>query len=393
MRSRGLYKWVVLVLCIVNLMLVVASQLAVVSPSIPVYMEVFSVSAAVASLLTSVWALARVITSVPASAVAARLGTRPAFITGVLLSTVGWVTAAVAPDYWTVLAGRFVMGLGAGVIPTVAPVVISEWFEREELGTAMGFWSSSMTLGLVWELPLTAWVISNWGWRYAYALFAVVSLIMVGPLIVLLRRQPPHPLNPSTVVGGFRVLELLSDHTYLMVCVAIFFGVGVWSAYTTYVVKWCMAKGYDYMSASLLGAVLNAGCIASQAVAGWVSDRFLHGRRRPIFLFGSLLGVLTSLLFTYTPPGVTTTLTIATMGVAMAPILVTMFAAPLDIAKPEQRSLAMGVAGTFIYIAYTLTLPIGHIYDAHGLVAATTLTAIIGLAGASIMYINPRKNL
>ncbi|MEM0297176.1 MAG: MFS transporter [Zestosphaera sp.] len=383
MRDR--FRWVVLALCVLTNMLVVASQLAVASPSVPILMTVFGISSAVAGLITSVWAVSRVIVSIPAGAIAMRLGTRSALAVGVLISVAGWALSSSAPDFLSVLLSRFIMGFGSGTIATVAPVAISEWFSRGELGTAMGFWASSMTLGLVWEIPLSAWMISNWGWRQAYTVFMFASLLMVVPILVILRRRPPYPLDPPSKLSWHEVLEPLKNHTFLKTCIAIFFGVGLWSVYSTYVVKWCMAKGYGYMEASLLGTVLNAGCIVSQILSGQIADKMLKDGHKSLFIVGTTLTSIATLAFTYTPPGPVTTVIVAALGAGIAPILVTMFSIPISAAKPEQRSLAMGLAGSFIYAAYTLTSPVGYMYDVHGLTAASILTATMGLTGALIM--------
>lgn len=389
--SREYFRWVVLALCVLTNMLVVASQLAVASPSIPVFMNIFGISSAVAGLITSFWAVSRVIVSIPAGAVAMRLGTTSALVIGILISFTGWVVTSAAPDYSGVLFGRFVMGFGSGTIATVAPVAISEWFARKELGTAMGFWSSSMTLGLTWEIPLAAWMICSWGWRLTYTIFALASLVMLAPTLLILRKRPPYQLDPPGRLLWCEVIELLKNRTFLKTCAAIFFGVGLWSVYSTYVVKWCMAKGYDYMEASLFGTVLNAGCIASQVVSGRIADKILKNGHKPLFIVGAVLTSAITLVFTYIPLGPATTLAVAVMGAGIAPILVTMFSIPISTARPEQRSLAMGLTGSFIYAAYMLTLPVGYAYDTHGLMTATVLTATIGLTGALLMYTNFRS--
>lgn len=387
---RERFRWVVLALCVLTNMLVVASQLAVASPSVPVFMEVFGISSAVAGLITSFWAVSRVLVSIPAGAVAMKLGTRSALVIGILISFTGWVMSSAAPDYLGVLFGRFAMGFGSGTIATVAPVAISEWFVREELGTAMGFWASSMTLGLVWEIPLTAWMIYSWGWRQAYTIFALTSLLMLAPALLVLRRRPPYPLDPSRRLLWCEVVGLLKNPAFLKTCVATFFGVGLWSVYSTYVVKWCMAKGYDYIEASLCGTVLNMGCIASQIVSGRIADKILKNGHKTLFTAGAILTSVVTLLFAHIPPGPVMTLVVAVTGVGIAPILVTMFSIPLSTVRSGQRSLAMGLAGSFIYAAYTLTSPVGYVYDTHGLTTAAVLTAAIGLLGALLMYTSSR---
>jgi len=371
-------------------MLVVASQLASVSPSIPVFMEVFNISATVAGLLTSMWALARVVMALPAGGITTRFGGRYTFILGVALSAIGWVTTSLAPNYSVVLIGRFLMGLGAGTMSVAGPVIISEWFPKNRLGTAMSFWTVAMPLGILWELPLIALMISLWGWRQAFTLFAIISSMMIIPLVITLRREPPNPLKPPSTLKSLKFTELLSNKSYVLASLSIFFSLGMWGIYSTYIVKWCMVKGYDYITASMLGTLLNIGCVTSQLISGYVSDKFFGGSQKPTFIFGNTLASVLTVVFAYTSQDIMTALIVLLIGIGVAPITVAMFVIPISMAKPEQRGLAMGFTGVFIYSSYILSLLAGYIYDTYGLVMACIATATLGFTGMLIMLLGVR---
>jgi len=388
--DNTLYKWVVLTVCVITFMLVVASQLASVSPSIPVFMEVFNISATVAGLLTSMWALARVVMALPAGGITTRFGGRYTFILGVALSAIGWVTTSLAPNYSVVLIGRFLMGLGAGTMSVAGPVIISEWFPKNRLGTAMSFWTVAMPLGILWELPLIALMISLWGWRQAFTLFAIISSMMIIPLVITLRREPPNPLKPPSTLKSLKFTELLSNKSYVLASLSIFFSLGMWGIYSTYIVKWCMVKGYDYITASMLGTLLNIGCVTSQLISGYVSDKFFGGSQKPTFIFGNTLASVLTVVFAYTSQDIMTALIVLLIGIGVAPITVAMFVIPISMAKPEQRGLAMGFTGVFIYSSYILSLLAGYIYDTYGLVMACIATATLGFTGMLIMLLGVR---
>lgn len=390
MTDDTLYKWVVLAVCVITFMLVVASQLASVSPTIPVFMEVFNISATVAGLLTSMWALARVVMALPAGGIATRFGSRLTYIFGVTTSAIGWFVISLAPNYSVVLIGRFLMGLGAGTMSVAGPIIISEWFPKNRLGTAMSFWTVAMPLGILWELPLIALMISLWGWRHTFTLFAVLSSVMIIPLAITLRREPPNPLRPPSTLGSLKFTELLSNKAYVLASLSIFFSLGMWGVYSTYIVKWCMVKGYDYITASMLGTLFNVGCVSSQLISGYVSDKFFNEDQRPTFIFGTTLASILSIVFAYTSQDITTTLTVLFMGVGVAPITVAMFVIPISMAKPELRGLAMGFTGIFIYSSYILSLLAGYVYDTYGLVMACIATAVLGFTGMLIMLLGVR---
>lgn len=383
--SGSTYKWIVLTVSITAYIFAGASQLASVSPSIPIFMEVFGISATIAGLLTSMWALARIIISLPAGSIATKLGGRNAYVFGVIVSIIGWVIVTVAPDYLTILIGRFVMGLGTGTMSVAGPIVISEWFPKDRLSTAMGLWSMVMPLGILWELPLIAWLISIWGWRQAYALFLIASLTFLVPLLIVLRKPPPYPLVVKSTSKLPRISNILGNYSFIAACIAVFFGLGIWGIHSTYIVKWCMTMGYEYMAASLLASSLYIACVITEATTGYISDKLLQGRLKPLFLGGTLLSSLATLSLLTTPPELLITLLIiVAIGIGVAPITVAMFTIPIKIARPEERGIAMGVAGIFIYSSYMLTLLAGYVFDMYGLTIAIVTTSLIGIISTSI---------
>ena len=282
------------------------------------------------------------------------------------------------------------MGLGAGTMSVAGPVIISEWFPKNRLGTAMSFWTVAMPLGILWELPLIALMISLWGWRQAFTLFAIISSMMIIPLVITLRREPPNPLKPPSTLKSLKFTELLSNKSYVLASLSIFFSLGMWGIYSTYIVKWCMVKGYDYITASMLGTLLNIGCVTSQLISGYVSDKFFGGSQKPTFIFGNTLASVLTVVFAYTSQDIMTALIVLLIGIGVAPITVAMFVIPISMAKPEQRGLAMGFTGVFIYSSYILSLLAGYIYDTYGLVMACIATATLGFTGMLIMLLGVR---
>ena len=389
--SLGMLRWAVLIACVASFMVVGASQLACVSPSVPIFMDVFGLSAAVAGLMTSTWALARVVISLPAGSIIYRFGSRYAYVLGVVLSTVGWGIKSIAPDYLIILVGRFIAGLGAGILSVAAPVVISEWFPAKLLSTAMGVWATAMPIGIIWELPLIAWLITNFGWRHTYLLFTIASASTLAFLALVFRAPPPYLVKSNTTILKPKVIELLRNKAFIASCTSIFLGMGLWSTYSTYIVKWCMVKGFDYMTSSLVGTILNVGCIVSQVVTGYVSDKLLGGRLRPVFMSGAVLASLTTIAYALTTSLSELMITAAIIGVGIAPITVSMFAIPLKAVKPEMRGMAMGVTGVFMYSAYVMTSLIGGIYDVFGLMAAASMISFMGMLSAAVIHVGTRS--
>ncbi|MEM2025562.1 MAG: MFS transporter [Desulfurococcaceae archaeon] len=370
--------------CFLTFTLVVATQMAVIAPSIPIFQSVFQFSAMAVGLLTGVWALARTTVSLPAAKMASVAGTRTSLVLGVLLSFTGWILISLPHSYWSVLMGQFVLGLGGGIVTSIGPLILSEWFPKEQIGIALGIWTTAMDTGLIWEIPLAAWIMSNWGWRYAYALFGTLSLTIVIPAFFVLNCPSPYPLHKSQG-GELRATSLLRKTPYLLASLAIFLGMGYIAVISTYIVKWGMIKGYDYVLSSYLGTLISVGAMISKISSGYVSDRILGGKRRPLFMLGALISFVSTILYAVVDGGPLIMAITAFMGVGVGLIVTASFSIPLSFVSLKERGLAMGITGVFIYGSYVSTPLIGHLFDVYGLYVACIATSLLTLSALLIM--------
>ena len=98
--------------------------------------------------------------------------------------------ATLASDIGVLAAVHFILGLFAAV--GFAPLMsdISHWFVKWR-GTSMALVASANYLsGAVWPTAL-AGMLAQDGWRAAYLTLAVITIVVVFPLAMLLRRRVP----------------------------------------------------------------------------------------------------------------------------------------------------------------------------------------------------------
>ena len=76
----------------------------------------------------------------------------------------------------------------------VTPTVIAKWFIRMR-GRAIAIMDSGKNAGAVVFVPLTAFIIVNFGWRDAWFVLGIVMFILVVPLSALLVRRTPEDVQ------------------------------------------------------------------------------------------------------------------------------------------------------------------------------------------------------
>lgn len=138
-----------------------------------------------------------------------RHGSRWLVTVGAVVAAVGYLILSQVEVFWQFLLVRWTLvTVGDGLLGyMVINVMIARWFVRKR-GRAIAF--SSMGIGfakIVMPLvvvPLLAWL----GWRHTWGLFGVLTLLLVAPALIYIRRSPedmglhPDGMDPGVVVEG-----------------------------------------------------------------------------------------------------------------------------------------------------------------------------------------------
>lgn len=115
-------------------------------PVIPTLSRTFDISVGVAAQLVSVQLLARVVFLMPSGAVVDRWGRRPALVAGPLIIALGAVAMGLAPNFWALLGGQLLTGLGSTLWQLAREISAMDLVQQEQRGRLM---SGFMGMGSV----------------------------------------------------------------------------------------------------------------------------------------------------------------------------------------------------------------------------------------------------
>ncbi|MFV1442138.1 MULTISPECIES: CynX/NimT family MFS transporter [unclassified Phaeobacter] len=227
-----------------------------------------------------------------------RFGITLALCAAAALSAVSYGLAMLAPDMLWLSAAHLFLGLGtaAGFGPLIAD--ISHWFQRRR-GIAVALVASGNYLsGAIWPTAL-ADMLAESGWRSVYATLAMVTLLVVVPLSVVLRRRiPVDALGHSAAASASnaaraglspRQLQWVLGLAGIGCCVAM-------SMPQVHIVAYCVGLGYGPTVGAEMLSLMLLGGVVSRVISGLVADRF--GGVRTL-LVGSILQCIA--LFLYLP--------------------------------------------------------------------------------------------
>lgn len=247
------------------------------------------------------WQLVYMFAAIPCGLLLDRLGTRWSLALGILLISLSGFARGLATDFATLLLAVMAFGLGAPIISTGSPKVVTEWFEGPSRGLAMGIYATgpaiggalSLTLTHSWLLPwLGDWRELMWFWAALGALSGLVWLAVTAlPRFheAEARRRSAGTLpqlstmRALVVQDDVRLLLAMATGTFL-----IAHGVGSWLP------PLLQARGMPEIEAGYWSAIPTLVGIASALVVPRLA--IPTRRRRLLFLLVATSGVSTLFL-------------------------------------------------------------------------------------------------
>jgi predicted MFS family arabinose efflux permease len=103
------------------------------------------------------------------------------FIAGTLL-------CGLSHSYYMLLAARLITGLFGGVIGSISLAIVTDLFQIEQRGRAMGFMQMGFSASQVLGIPIGLYLANQWGWQSAFLMVAGIAIAVA--VIILLKMQP-----------------------------------------------------------------------------------------------------------------------------------------------------------------------------------------------------------
>ncbi|MBN9086335.1 MAG: MFS transporter [Reyranella sp.] len=209
-----------------------------------------------------------------------RLGLRALTVIGMSLAAAATVAAAHATALWHLYATLGVMlGFGgASVSGVLSAGLLGRWFPARRLGVALAVAWSATGVGTMVTIPAAQAMIAESGWRHAYLVFSIVSVVFL-PLVLFLpwRRiaaGAPGLVRAHAASGeGPTVGQAIRDWPFWALTFSFAFtSVGIF-AIVPQAMSYLLERGMDGGHAARALAV--AGILTPLGMVGfsWLADR------------------------------------------------------------------------------------------------------------------------
>ena len=310
-----------------------------------------------------------------------RSGRRRWFLVfGFIVGAVGFVSMAMAPSFWILVAVSLLCGLGGATYHPQATAFIVAAYSNGR-GRALGIHGWGGSVGHFLAPIVAVLLVAALDWRLAMALIAIPLTATAVLIRTKLRETPP---CPGVTLRGAVTRPLL--------LVAITFGVisMVGRSFLTFFVKMLTDEGWSQTTAgAALTVVLLAGTIA-QPLGGWLFDR-LGGRT--VFMIAATATTALVGLFALTTaaPSLIAIAGIAFFGLGLFPVALALAS---QLAPATHTGAATGIVFGVSGLMIAATQPaVGALATAVGDIRVALVwqlpLAILGLVLASKLPANP----
>ena len=234
------------------------------------------------------------------SALSARFPRFATHLTLVGVFLIGNVLCAFASNYGVLVVARILIALVSGTLVaiamTYAPDVTTEQYRTKFIAWVFSGFSIASVVGV----PVGTWVANTFGWRWAFYLVNVLTVVLIVLMVMVL------PRNSRIVKIGFLPqFRLFFDRRIQLGVLAVVFGAAATYVFYTYLTPIMRDEVHvpeQYLSVGLV--IFGAACLWSNLYGGKLADR---GRGveplthiRPIYCAHAVL--MASLIVTHWVP-------------------------------------------------------------------------------------------
>ncbi|MBG9454946.1 MFS transporter [Lysinibacillus sphaericus] len=166
-------------------------------------MDVFSVSATTVQWLATGFMLVNGVLVPITAYLMKRFSTRQLFISSMLFLLVGSIFCAVAPNFITLLIGRMIQAVGAGIIMPLLMSIVMFIFPPEKRGSMMGLIGLAMIFAPAIAPTLAGFIIDYYSWRWLFIgiiPFVVIVIFMAMKYLINVSETANTKLDVVSVI-------------------------------------------------------------------------------------------------------------------------------------------------------------------------------------------------
>ena len=313
-----------------------------ITPNIVEYANTLGADAFLAGVLVGALPAARVLLDLPASAFGKRFGNARMMRDGLAIIIVSSLGAAIAFNYYMLLAVRFLEGVGSALYVTSSLAALAKASPMEKRGRYMAIYVNMLLVGQIFGPAVGSLVVLQWGLRapfVVYGICAAAGLVLVVTTLKLGEDSSPSPLDWGMAKRLFRDRHFLTVNVGVLA--AFFARAGVITMALPYFIEsnWGLSAVDRGVTTGILITVLAGASFFTMYPSGALADRY--GRKWTFV--SSLLLMAVAIPFIYNAHDLLSAIPVAVgLGLTLG-LTGPMASWAADLAPEDSMDVAMGV--------------------------------------------------
>ena len=213
----------------------------------------------------------------------------------VTLIMIGNICAALSPNYWVLLAARFISGLPHGAYFGVGSIVAERLADKGKGSEAVSIMIAGMTIANLFGVPLGTSLSTMLSWRATFLLVGIWGIV----IMYYIWRWVPHVegLKDTGFKGQFRFLK--TPAPWLILGATALSNGGVFCRYSYINQMLTNVSGFSAESITPLMILAGFGMVMGNLISGRLSDRYTPGKVGTVAQ--ALICIMLLLLFFLSP--------------------------------------------------------------------------------------------
>lgn len=332
---------------------------SLISPVLPDLRAVFGVSDAQVGLVVTAYTLPGIVLTPFIGLIADRVGRRRVMVPLLFVFGVAGAGISFADTFAQVLGLRFLQGVGASALVSLAVTLIGDFYDGAQRNAVMGLNGSVIGTGAA-VYPLVGGFLAAFRWNAPFLFFGVG--VLVGLVAVVTLREPDGV--ETTEVGAY--LRGLHEATVrpeaLAVFAAIFFAFFVYYGAVLTVLPLLLSDEFG-LGAGQIGPVLSMVALASATVSSQYG-RVSRWRSAPELVALGFLAYGASLLGVWLAPSpLLVGAALLAFGVGFGVVMPSVDTAVVTLVSGDLRAGVMGIRTSMLRLGQTLG-PVGFTFAA-----------------------------
>lgn len=359
-----------------------------IAPLLPTLAQDLSVSLVAAGQLVTVFTLAYAFSSPILTALTGGIGRRNLLIGSMLAFAAANVVAAVAANYWMLMAARILLALAAGLYVPNANALAGAVVEPHHRGRALAIVTGGTSIAVALGVPISAVIGHSFGWRTTFVIVAALAVLATFGLLFGLDRTVGAGLPVASLRERFAAIS--QKPVLLALLVTLLWATGAYTVYTYLAAFLASQLGIDGANVGIVLFVWGVAAAMGVTFGGALNDRF--GSKRVILSSLALLAAafvtMSASVHLLSPAAARVPVlgAIVLWGLAAWSFFPAQQARLLSVAGVKVASVALSLNASFMFAGFASGAAFGSATISHGSpadlgwVGAACVVAALGLA-------------